>query len=371
MTTVRAKKSTAKTTARKPLRLSPSQSRQSNEARLPAGAVSSAQQMETQREHALTREAGNGAHNLVGMIHAETGQYRLLSKDEERSVARAARAGDGQAREALILANLRLVTSFAKYYNGRGVEHPDLIQEGYLGLMKAAELYDPETGYAFSTYAVQWVRQAMQRAVMDKGRMIRVPVYMRERQTQLLRLAAQIEKQEGRAATLEELAEQTRENASRFRDRTLTPQQVREALYGVPLEPRSFSEVLVETHLLHGTDLELEGFIPDHAAADALEAVEERIDHELAAQAPDSVTQIIRRLRKRRPELGRALDIVERRALALGEDQTNVTLTAIGRELGISHERVRQLELKGLQAIRDERARVQARMGRSEKGGAA
>lgn len=118
------------------------------------------------------------------------GRSELLTRQEELDLSHRARAGDDRAREALIERNLRLVVSIAKKYRGMGLPFEDLIQEGSIGLMKAVERFDPDRGCRFSTYATWWIRQAVGRAVADKARIIRVPVYMAERIRKIARAQA-------------------------------------------------------------------------------------------------------------------------------------------------------------------------------------
>ena len=115
---------------------------------------------------------------LLAKYLAHIGQGNLLTHKEEIDLSLRAKAGDVRARQRLIEKNLRLVVSVAKKYRGYGLPFEDLIQEGNIGLMKAVEKFDPDRGFRFSTYATWWIRQAVQRAVADKGRTIRVPVHM-------------------------------------------------------------------------------------------------------------------------------------------------------------------------------------------------
>ena len=130
-------------------------------------------------EHELSAE-GVALDDPVKTYLKEIGRVPLLTAEQEADLARAAQAGDEQARRALSEANLRLVVSVAKRYVGRGLPFLDLIQEGNLGLMKAAEKFEPERGFKFSTYATWWIRQAITRAIADQGRTIRIPVHLVE-----------------------------------------------------------------------------------------------------------------------------------------------------------------------------------------------
>jgi RNA polymerase primary sigma factor len=127
-------------------------------------------------ERVATREAETP--DLLSSYFARIDKGALLTHVEEVNLSKRARAGDAKARTRLVEKNLRLVVSVAKRYRGYGVPFEDLIQEGNIGLMKAVEKFDPDRGWRFSTYATWWVRQAIGRAVADKGRNIRVPVHM-------------------------------------------------------------------------------------------------------------------------------------------------------------------------------------------------
>ena len=130
-------------------------------------------------EHELSAE-GVALDDPVKTYLKEIGRVPLLSAEEEAALARAAQAGDEDARRRLSEANLRLVVSVAKRYAGRGLPFLDLIQEGNLGLMKAAEKFEPDRGFKFSTYATWWIRQSITRAIADQGRTIRIPVHLVE-----------------------------------------------------------------------------------------------------------------------------------------------------------------------------------------------
>ncbi len=144
---------------------------------------------------------------LIAGYLVKISRDRLLTHAEELNLSRRAKAGDERARQRLIEKNLRLVVSVAKKYRGYGLPFEDLIQEGNIGLMKAVEKFDPDRGFRFSTYATWWIRQAVQRSVIDKGRTIRVPVHMAERIRKMGRAFGELLSEYGRDPTEEEIAE--------------------------------------------------------------------------------------------------------------------------------------------------------------------
>jgi RNA polymerase primary sigma factor len=144
---------------------------------------------------------------LLAKYLAHIGQGDLLTHVEEIDLSKRARQGDKKARRRLIEKNLRLVVSVAKRYRGYGLPLEDLVQEGNVGLIKAVEKFDPDRGYRFSTYATWWIRQAVQRAVADKGRTIRVPVHMGEKIRKVSRAYNELSVEPEREPTDEEVAE--------------------------------------------------------------------------------------------------------------------------------------------------------------------
>ncbi|CAA9458943.1 MAG: RNA polymerase sigma factor RpoD [uncultured Rubrobacteraceae bacterium] len=163
--------------------------------------------MSTERAGLPVRGQGRETPELLTGYLDRIGKHKLLTRREEIALSRRVRRGEERARRELIERNLKLVVSVAKKYRGMGLPFEDLIQEGNLGLMKAAGRFDPEKGYRFSTYATWWIRQAVGRALSDKGRTIRLSVPMGERARKVARAAGELAVGLGRAPTTEEVAE--------------------------------------------------------------------------------------------------------------------------------------------------------------------
>jgi RNA polymerase primary sigma factor len=262
--------------------------------------------------------------NPLAKYFGQIGRGRLLTHEEEIDLGRRVREGDKTARSKLIEKNLRLVIPVAKKYRGMGLPFGDLIQEGNIGLMRAADKFDPEKGFRFSTYATWWIRQAVQRAVADKGRTIRVPVHMGEKIKKMARTYNELSAQLQREPTDEEVAEKLGWDVERVKD-------VKSA---IP-DATSLNQPLSSNE---GSS-ELGDFVEDEresgADGEVVRELETRRLLEYVAQLPE---------RQRR--------VLVRRYGLDGEKSS--TLADLSEELEISRERVRQLQREAEQALRDE-----------------
>ena len=287
------------------------------------GKEKEAEREEKPAEPAQTHVLSGSADSLQ-LFLADVGRHKLLTAAEEVTLAKAIERGDPVAKRRMIESNLRLVVSIAKGYRGLGVPFLDLIQEGTLGLNRAVEKFDWRRGYKFSTYATWWIRQSVQRAVANHARTIRVPVHVVERQQKLSRAARRLEVELGREATKDELAEAT----------GLPIQHVDEAL--------GAAQASVSLNQTVGADDEgeLGDLFADREAADPFEEAEESLRRQGVRRALDALPERERRILE----------------LRFGFEGEPWTLEAIGHELDLTRERVRQLEgqaLARLAALRE------------------
>jgi RNA polymerase primary sigma factor len=265
---------------------------------------------------------GSGSTDGLTLFMNRAGRYPLLTAAEEVALAKRIERGDAAAKERMINSNLRLVISIAKRYQGRDVPLLDLVQDGVIGLNRAVEKFDWRRGFKFSTYATWWIRQACQRAISGQSRTIRVPSHVEERRVKLARARSQLQARLGREPTREELAEAT----------SLSQAHVDEALDAAEAPVSLNQSVGVED------EGELGDLFADPSADDPAE------------EALQSVERLgIRRSVASLPEPERR--VVE---LRFGLDGDPQPLESIGKELGISRERVRQLESDALAQLADE-----------------
>ena len=254
----------------------------------------------------------------------EIGRVPLLTPEEETELALKIQAGgpEGEkAKQRLSEANLRLVVSIAKRYVGRGMQFLDLIQEGNLGLIKAVEKFDHTKGFKFSTYATWWIRQAITRAIADQARTIRIPVHMVETINKLIRVQRQLLQDLGRDPTPEEIGAEM----------GMSPDRVRE-IQKISQEP-----VSLETPIGEEEDSQLGDFIEDSTAVAPPEAASDSMLREQLDQVLDSLADRERKVIKFRFGL---------------EDGHPRTLEEVGREFGVTRERIRQIESKTLAKLR-------------------
>ena len=249
----------------------------------------------------------------------EAGRYPLLTAAEEIELAKRIEAGDAAAKDRMINSNLRLVVSIAKKYQGHGLSLLDLIQEGVIGLIRAAEKFDWRRGFKFSTYATWWIRQAVQRGVANKSRTIRIPVHIAERETRIGRAERELSAKLGRPPTDEEIAAAAKISLKHLKE-------VREAARAVT----SLDKPLGDDNDTSIGDL----------VGGAANLVEEEVEVSLTETTLQAALRTL-------PERDR--DVLRLRYGLDGEEAKS--LEEIGRVLGLTRERVRQIERQALERL--------------------
>jgi len=253
----------------------------------------------------------------------EIGKVPLLNAQQEIDLAQRIIAGDEDAKQELINANLRLVISIAKRYAGRGMPFLDLIQEGNMGLIKAVEKFDYTKGFKFSTYATWWIRQAITRAIADQARTIRIPVHMVETINKITRAQRQLVQELGRDPTAEEISDRL--------EGALSAARIRE-IQRINQEP-----VSLETPIGEEDDSHLGDFLED-------KEVESPSDYTTKSLLKDELNEVMLELTDR-----------ERRVLELRYgliDNHPRTLEEVGKVFGVTRERIRQIEAKAIKKLR-------------------
>jgi RNA polymerase primary sigma factor len=271
-------------------------------------------------ERVATREAETL--ELLSSYFARIDNGALLTHVQEVDLSRRARTGDAKARSRLVEKNLRLVVSVAKRYRGYGVPFEDLIQEGNIGLMKAVEKFDPDRGWRFATYATWWVRQAIGRAVADKGRTIRLPVHMGEKMRKMARTYNGLSAELGREPTDEEVAGRLGWTAEKVRDVKSTLPDT------TSLDKPLGSEEDAS---------ELGNLVEDQASSDVSESVVRDLEVGWLGEAMWRLPERHRRV------------LVKRYGL---DEEETATLAQLAEELGVSKERVRQLQREAEHMLR-------------------
>lgn len=262
--------------------------------------------------------------NSIKVYLNEISQYNLLSKEDEVRYAKAAANGSQEAKNALINHNLRLVVSIAKKYMGRGLTLSDLIQEGNFGLIKAIEKYDVDKGFRFSTYATYWIKQSISRAVMDQTRNIRIPIHVIELISKIKKAERDFQQSYNREPKEADIAAALE----------IDVKKIKEA-YSWMKDTSSLDVVVGDDE-----DTTVGSFIEDESVADSFMNIEDD-------ERKEAVQNILNTLTDRE-------QLIIKNRFGIGINRAK-TLDEIGKELGISRERVRQIEAAALKKLRNPR----------------
>src|SRR3989338_2220769 len=270
----------------------------------------------------LSKLGGAESTDPVRQYLREIGKVPLLIAEEEVELAKRYEKGEKAPKDKLTESNLRLVVSIAKKYMGRGLSLLDLIQEGNKGLIRAVEKYDWTKGFKFSTYATWWIRQAITRAIADQARTIRIPVHMVETINKLVRVSRKLMQELGREPAPEEIA----------KEMEIEPVKVREIL---KISQKTTS---LETPIGDYEDSYLGDFIPDETQPSPYDATSIKMLKENVEEVLDSLSEREAKVLKMR--------------FGLERNQRPMTLEEVGREFGVTRERIRQIEAKALRKLK-------------------
>lgn len=251
----------------------------------------------------------------------EIGSQSLLSAEEEKSLARKLQAGDTLARKKMIEANLRLVVKIAHRYRHRGISLSDLIEEGNLGLIHAVEKFDPERGFRFSTYATWWIRQAIDRAVMNQARMVRLPIHILKDINSCFKVVKEFATEKNYFPSQEEIAKEMDRSSEDISEMFLLFEGRQSADTSKAMD---FDHAFIET-------------LPDESAEDPMDQLEQQ-------RLKDYILSWLKQLPQKYKE------VIVRRFGLLGHEPA--TLEAVGVEVGITRERVRQIQTEALKRLR-------------------
>jgi RNA polymerase primary sigma factor len=270
----------------------------------------------------MTKVEKVGSSDPVRMYLKEIGRIKLLTREEEVELAQGVDRGNKKAKERLTTSNLRLVVSIAKKYIGRGMSFLDLIQEGNKGLIRAVEKYDWTKGFKFSTYATWWIRQAITRAIADQARTIRVPVHMVETINKMIRISRKLMQEMGREPSPEEIA----------KEMEIDPKKVLEIM---KISQKTTS---LEKPIGDDEDSYLGDFIPDDNQLSPYDMTSIKMLKENVDEVLDSLSDRESKVLKMR--------------FGLDETKKSMTLEEVGREFGVTRERIRQIEAKALRKLK-------------------
>ena len=282
----------------------------------------------TRMEKDLNLPEGTEVTEPLKIYLNEIGQIPLLSEEEERDLGCKSASGDEDARRKLEEGNLRLVVSLAKHYTGRGITLMDLIQEGNIGLMHAAEKYDYTKENRFSTYASWWIKEAMQRAIDQQSREIRVPVHVAENMKKVQKISKDLQQKFGREATPEEIAEEMKDKSPEFVKEILSYLQ---------------NPVSLETPVGEDGENNLGDMVEDKDATTPEDAMNQLVQKEEVQELLESLNDRERQVIRLRFGL---------------EDGKTHTLEEIGDELNVTRERVRQIEARAMEKLRSKATKL-------------